>query len=252
MHGASPAPSTQPPAPSPLSPLMPAQPNQSLADGVALLGVLCSRDGAIGSRELARVMGWEPTRANRLLGTLRDLGLAEQDAGRRYRPGPGVHLLAAQCLHGSGLLAAAMPVIRELRRPDLGFAVGVLWQGKVCYLLRAMAGRPVEEGMQRSSLHPADQSSIGMVLEAAATGAVLTPTAELAAIRDRGYAIQRNPGATTGSVAVAIPGATPQAPPVAGIAAMADYAAHAPEALTAILRPAAAAIARRLHGTATF
>lgn len=226
---------------------MPAQPNQSLADGVALLGVLCSRDGAIGSRELARLMGWEPTRANRLLGTLRDLGLAEQDAERRYRPGPGVHLLAAQCLHGSGLLAAALPVIRELRRPDLGFAVGVLWQGKVCYILRALAGRPVEEGMQRSNLYPANQSSIGMVLEAALGGTTLTPAGEVAAIRARGFAIQRNPGATTGSVAIAIAGATPQSPPVAGLAVMADYATHTPESLAAILRPAAAAIAQRLH-----
>lgn len=226
---------------------MPAQPNQSLADGVALLGVLCSRDGAIGSRELARQMGWEPTRANRLLGTLRDLGLAEQDAERRYRPGPGVHLLAAQCLHGSGLLAAAMPVIRELRQDGIGFAVGVLWQGKVCYLLRAMAGRPIEEGMQRSSLYPAEQSSIGMVLEAAAPGAVRTAPEEIAAIRARGYAIQRNPDGRTGSVAVAIPGASAQAPPVAAIAAMADYARHPATALADLLRPAAADIARRLH-----
>ncbi|MBN8526142.1 MAG: helix-turn-helix domain-containing protein [Planctomycetes bacterium] len=231
---------------------MPAQPNQSLADGVALLGVLCSRDGAIGSRELARLMGWEPTRANRLLGTLRDLGLAEQDAERRYRPGPGVHLLAAQCLHGSGLLTAALPVIRELRRQDLGFAVGVLWQGSVCYILRAMAGRPVEEGMHRANLYPAEQSSIGMVLEAASVGATRTPADEIAAIRGRGYAIQRNPGAQTGSVAVAIPGATAQSPPVAAIAAMADYAVHAPETLAALLRPAATAIAERLHRPATF
>lgn len=226
---------------------MPAQPNQSLADGVALLGVLCSRDGAIGSRELARQMGWEPTRANRLLGTLRDLGLAEQDAERRYRPGPGVHLLAAQCLHGSGLLAAAMPVIRELRQDGIGFAVGVLWQGKVCYLLRAIAGRPIEEGMQRSSLYPAEQSSIGMVLEAAAPGTVRTAPEEIAAIRARGYAIQRNPDGRTGSVAVAIPGASALAPPVAAIAAMADYARHPATALADLLRPAAAAIAGRLH-----
>lgn len=231
---------------------MPAQPNQSLADGVALLGVLCSRDGAIGSRELARQMGWEPTRANRLLGTLRDLGLAEQDAERRYRPGPGVHLLAVQCLHGSGLLAAAIPVLREMRRADLGYAVGVLWQGKVCYLIRAMAGRPIEEGMQRSSLHPAEASSIGMVLEAASSGETRTPAAEIAAIRARGYAIQRNAGYTTGSVAVAIPGATPQSPPVAALAAMADYAVHPPESLAELLRPAAATIAQRLHAPGVF
>jgi DNA-binding IclR family transcriptional regulator len=226
---------------------MPAQPNRSLADGVALLGVLCSGNGSIGSRELARQMGWEATRANRLLGTLRDLGLAEQDADRRYRPGPGVHLLAAQCLHGSGLLAAAIPVIRELRQPDMGFALGVLWQGNVCYLLHAGAGKPIEEGMRKASLLPADASSIGMVLEAHATGTVRTPAAAIAAIRTRGYAIQRNADGRTGSVAIAIPGATPQAPPVAGLAAMADYTRHPPELLAKLLQPAASAIAARLQ-----
>lgn len=227
---------------------MPAQPNQSLADGVALLGVLCSGNGSIGSRELARQMGWEPTRANRLLGTLRDLGLAEQDAERRYRPGPGVHLLAAQCLHGSGLLAAAIPVIRELRQPTLGFAMGVLWQGKVCYLLHAGAGKPIEEGMRRSNLFPADESSIGMMLEAATSGPTRTPAAEIAAIRARGFAIQRNTDGRTGSVAVAIPGATEQAPPVAALATMADYTRHPPEELATLLQPAAVAIANRLRG----
>lgn len=86
-----------------------------------------------------------------------------------------------------------------------------------------------------------------MVLEAALGGTTLTPAAEVAAICARGFAIQRNPGATTGSVAIAIAGATQQSPPVAGLAVMADYATHTPESLAAILRPAAAAIAQRLH-----
>lgn len=225
---------------------MPAQPNQSLADGVALLQVLCSRGDGVGSRELARLMGWEPTRANRLLGTLRDLGLAEQDAGRRYRPGPGVHLLAAQCLNGSGLLAAAVPVLRGLRG-RFGVALGVLWQGQVCYLLHAGRGRPIEEGLRRTAPLSAERSSIGMVLEACAPAPWRTPAAEITAIRQRGFAIQRNDD-TTGSVAVAIPGATPDAVPVAAIAAMADYASDPPEAVAEALRPAAAAIAAALQG----
>ncbi len=225
---------------------MPAQPNQSLADGVALLQVLCARGGGVGSRELARLMGWEPTRANRLLGTLRDLGLAEQDAERRYRPGPGVHLLAAQCLNGSGLLAAAVPVLRGLRG-RFGVALGVLWQGHVCYLLHAGRGRPIEEGLRRTAPLSAERSSIGMVLEAFAPAPWRTPAAEIAAIRQRGYAIQRNDG-TTGSVAMVIAGATADAPPVAAIAAMADYASDPPETVADALRPAAAEIAAVLHG----
>ena len=33
------------------------QPNQSLADGIAILGELCARGNALGTRELARLMG---------------------------------------------------------------------------------------------------------------------------------------------------------------------------------------------------
>ncbi len=226
---------------------MPAQPNRSLADGVALLQALCSRHDGLGSRELARLMGWEPTRANRLLGTLRDLGLAEQDAERRYRPGPGVHLLAAQCLNGSGLLAAAMPLVRELRA-TFGVALGVLWQGQVCYLLHAGRGRTIEEGLRRNAPLSAEHSSIGMVLEAFSETPARTDPAELAAIRSRGYAIQRNADGRTGSVAVAIGGASPSSPSVAGLAAMADYTTHPPAAVARILMPAAQAIATSLHG----
>lgn len=226
---------------------MPAQPNRSLADGIALLQALCSSPEALGSRELARAMGWEATRANRLLGTLRDIGLAEQDGARRYRPGPGVHLLAAQCLTGSGLLAAALPVVRDLRA-TYGVALGVLWHGRVCYLLHAGRGRPVEEGLGRAAPMPAEQSSIGMVLEAHLPPPHRTDAGELAAIRRRGYAIQRNPDGRSGSVAVAIPGPAAGAPPVAGLAAMADYREHAPEAVAAALAPAAMAVARALHG----
>lgn len=227
---------------------MPAQPNQSLADGVALLQVLCSRADGIGSRELARRMQWEPTRANRLLGTLRDLGLAEQDGERRYRPGPGVHLLAAQCLNGSGLLATSLPVLRGLKG-RFGVALGVLWQGHVCYLLHAGRGRPIDEGLRRTAPLPAEQSSIGMALEAHAPRPWRTPAAEIAAIRKRGYAIQRNSDTNTGSVAIAIPGARSDAPPVAAIAAMADYATDPPEVVAGLLRPAAAEIATALHGS---
>lgn len=226
---------------------MPAQSNQSLADGVSLLGLLCSRSDGIGSREAARLMGWEATRANRMLGTLREMGLAAQDADRRYRPGPGIHLLAAHCLRGSGLLAAALPVLRDLRQPGIGLALGVLWRGEVSYLLHAAAGRPVEEGLRGHALFPADQSSIGLVLEAAGPDrGARNPPAALAEARRLGYAVHRDGGGARGSVAVAVAAAAPGLPPVAGLAAMADLEAHPPAALAALLRPAAAAVAAAL------
>src|SRR5450432_664771 len=110
---------------------MPAQPNQSLANGIACLQALTAAEDAIGSRELARRLGLEPTLANRLLGTLAELGLAERTPERKYRPGPGIHVLAAQSLRGSGLLQAALPVIRGLLDEGLAVALGVLWRSDV-------------------------------------------------------------------------------------------------------------------------
>ncbi len=213
-----------------------------------MLGALCASGQAIGTREMARLMGWEPTRANRLLGTLKNLGLAEQDGDRRYRPGPAIHLLATQCLQGSGLLGAALPVVRNLLKPDFGFALGVLWQGRVCYLLHAAPGQPIEEGLRRSALYPAEDSSIGMVLESTIDGPARTSAAERARIRKRTYAIQRNNDGQTGSVAVAIHGARAGDPPCAAIAVMANYTQHPPESLAALLHPACIEIAQRLHG----
>jgi DNA-binding IclR family transcriptional regulator len=220
---------------------MPAQPNRSLADGMALFGALCASGTPLGSREAARLMGWEATRANRLLGTLRDLGLAEQDADRRYRPGPGVHLLAAQVLRGSGLLGAAMRVLARTPRDGLGVAFGVLWQGQVVYLLHAGVGEPIETGLRPHALFPAGESSIGRLLESMLqVPNAQTPAGMQAGIRRRGYAEQRNPEGTTGSLAMLIPGTT------AAIAFLADYAVIPPAAVAARLAPVAQAIAAEI------
>ena len=49
---------------------MSSQPNQSLIDGIRCLQYLVSSDRAIGCRELARLMGTNATRVNRLLMTM--------------------------------------------------------------------------------------------------------------------------------------------------------------------------------------
>jgi len=82
----------------------------------------------VGGRELARELGLEPTRVNRLLRTLAHLGLAQQDDRRKYRRGPGIHVLAAQAKFRSGLLRRAMPVLESLRRFEFTVALGVLWR----------------------------------------------------------------------------------------------------------------------------
>ena len=150
----------------------PAQPNHSLISGIACLQTLVSAERPLGSRELARLLGEEPTRVNRLLGTLASLGLAEQAPDRRYRPGPAVHVLAAQSLHGSALLSCALPELRALRQvrdsagEPLTVALGVLWNLRVSFLVHARPGQPLEEAIGSHEAHPFDNSSIGVVLAA--------------------------------------------------------------------------------------
>jgi len=143
-----------------------AQPNQSLGHGLEVLHGLCGAEGPIGSRELSRRLGMEHTRVNRLLGTMAVLGLAERTADRRYRPGPAVHVLAASSMRSSGLLQAALPVIRDLHAEGFGAALGVLWRDQVCYLYHGKPNQPLERGLAGHQLFPAAWSSIGTILRA--------------------------------------------------------------------------------------
>ncbi len=143
---------------------LPAQPNQSLIDGLTCLQAVAMATGPIGSRELARQLGIEPTRANRLLKTLAYLGLTTQDDKAKYSTGPAIHILSAQTLFASGLLRTALPALRVLQKLDCIVALGVLWNDQVSYLCHALPDRPIEEGIGRLGVFPATQSSIGMVL----------------------------------------------------------------------------------------
>lgn len=144
--------------------MLPAQPNQSLIDGLACLQALASQEEAIGSRELARQLDLEPTRINRLLRTLAHLGLAEQDRRRKYRVGPGIHVLAAQSLFGSGLLRRAIEPLESLHGLGHIVAMGVLWRDQTCYLYHANPSAPVAHGLGHERLFPAAASGLGLAL----------------------------------------------------------------------------------------
>lgn len=141
---------------------MSAQPNQSLIDGLACLQALASTPEPVGCRELARRLDLNPMRANRLLKTLADIGLAHQDGHKRYTIGGGIHSLAAQSLFGSGLLRRALPLIKSLKHTGLTVAIGVLWRDQVTYLFHGEIGRDIEQGIGRIGLVPATRSSLGM------------------------------------------------------------------------------------------
>lgn len=173
-------------------------------------------------------MGMSPTRVNRLLGTLAHLGLLEQDANRKYRPGPALHILGAQSMIASRLLPAALPVLMRLRQGGLTVALGVLWEGRVCFLFHERPWQPVEEALFRHVLWPAQYSSLGIALLAAQPGEPQLIEAEpglpisvapdqdigelIAFARKHGHAVLRH---TNNHVSV---GVTVGNPPVAGLA----------------------------------
>ena len=147
-----------------MRPKLNSQPNQSLIDGIATLQALATSSEQAGCRELARRLGIDPTKVNRLLKTLAYLGIARQTADRKYAPGPGMHVLAAQSLFASGLIRRALPVLEALRRFGHTVALGVLWEKNVSYLFHAPPGVEASHGLGRIGLLPATTSGIGMVL----------------------------------------------------------------------------------------
>ncbi|NRA36785.1 MAG: helix-turn-helix domain-containing protein [Planctomycetes bacterium] len=143
---------------------MTAQKNHSLIDGLACMQALSLSPYPIGCRELARQLDLNAMRVNRLLSTLAEIGLAQQDDKKRYFIGPGIHALAAQSMFASGILKQALPLIREIEHKGLTVALGVLWRDQVTYLFHGTVGVDLEQGIGRMGLFPAQQSSIGMIL----------------------------------------------------------------------------------------
>ena len=215
---------------------LPAQPNLSLVNGMECLEALVTANQGVSSRELARTLGLEHTRVNRLLGTLAYLGLAERTPDRKYTPGAGVHVLAAISLRTSRLLTCALPHLHELMatEPQCCIALGVLWRTHVCYLFFAMPGKPIEEAVANQDPYKAELSSIGQVLLAqespadvralfhARTSSPPTPEklrsllADLKTVRQQGYALVRE---NTLGVAIGNPA-------IAGLAAAGDISAR--------------------------
>jgi DNA-binding IclR family transcriptional regulator len=148
----------------PMRPDPGAQPNQSLIDGMATLQALATASEPMGCRELARVIGLDPTKVNRMLKTLAYLGIARQLSNRKYTAGAGMHVLAAQSLFASGLIRRALPVLDRLRTFGHTVAMGVLWNDNVSYLFHAPPGIDAARGLGRIGLLPASTSGIGTVL----------------------------------------------------------------------------------------
>jgi len=143
---------------------MSSQPNQSLIDGLACLQYLASSRKPVGCREMARDLNINHMRSNRLLKTLADIGLAQQDKKKKYFIGPGIHALTAQAIFGSSILKQALPLIKAIPCKGITVALGVLWRGNVTYLFHGKVGEGLDQGIGRIGLIPYYRSTIGMLL----------------------------------------------------------------------------------------
>lgn len=144
--------------------MLPAQPNQSLIDGLAVLEAVMAADEPVGGRELSRDLGLNRTRVNRLLMTLAHLGLLDRTEAGKYESGAGMHVLAALGAHSSGLLQAALPGARAWRERGFSFTLGVLWRGRLCQLLHARPELPFDSAVGGRGLVPPEESAAGLAL----------------------------------------------------------------------------------------
>lgn len=144
--------------------MLPAQPNQSLIDGLSCLHAVIAAGEPIGCREVGRRLELERTRSNRLLGTWRHLGLLVQDEAAKYAPGPGLHVLAGMSLSASGLLRAALPEVRRWWEEGWTVSLAVRWQDRLCFLVHLRPGMAFEDGIGGRATDLALRSSAGLVL----------------------------------------------------------------------------------------
>jgi len=142
----------------------PSQPIKGLIDGIAVIQELTYSDRPVSTTELSQKLMLEKTHVNRILKTLAYIGLVFRTKQRKYIPGAGIHALAAQTLHASGLLQKALPILEELQKYQLIVALGVLWNQNVSYLYHWEPGISNYQALGRLASYPVTESSIGHVL----------------------------------------------------------------------------------------
>lgn len=234
---------------------LPSQPNQSLMDGLRLLEALAARPHPVACTALAKELGMELTRVNRLVKTLHHMGFAHRDHSRKYGPGAGLLVLSAATLNTLGLFRNGLKALEDLREEKLVTAMGVLWRDRVSYFYHWSPGQSLEDAVGRMELFPATRSSIGLVLLASHDDETVRDLygrepipgfsgwkelkAFLDGARRDGHAAMESPG---GGVSLGVPVGDP---PFAGIAVSGVRGAREISRLSARLKTLAAFISER-------
>lgn len=219
--------------------MAPAQANQSILSGLDVLQEVIAAGVPLGSREVARRLQMEHSRANRILGTLAAGGMLQQNSESKYLPGPRIHVLSALSLHASGLIAAALPVLRPIQERGAVVALGTLWRDTVVYLLHGNPGDDLAATAGAHASFPRERSILGAVLVSEA-GVELPATAWADRPPEENREAQRTWAARIGrggtaAIAAVLPAHHPDADP--------------PERMLEELRTGAEQIARAVQGS---
>ncbi|MYZ49961.1 IclR family transcriptional regulator [Propylenella binzhouense] len=194
----------------------PAKPRQTLGTVTKALAVLrrfTPERRWLGVRELSRELGLNNATVQHILSTLAAEGFVEQDpASRKYQLGLALVEIAGTKLAQLDLVTVAQPSLNRLMR-ETGETVNlaVLYRGQALYLAKVETSQPIRVASRIGGHAPLHASAHGKALLAFAgraeteaclagplprfTAATITEpaalAAELAAIRERGYALDR-------------------------------------------------------------
>lgn len=145
--------------------MAPAQPNHSIYRGFLVLQEVIVAGRPIGSREVSRLTEIEHSTTNRILGTLVETGMLQQNNDSKYLPGPRIHVLSALSLNASRLIPSTLPVLEAIHAQGALVALGTLWRDVVVYLLHARAEQDIAHSAGVHEHYPANKSVIGKVLQ---------------------------------------------------------------------------------------
>jgi DNA-binding IclR family transcriptional regulator len=131
--------------------------------------------GSVRLADLVQHAGYPRPTVHRLLTELKRFGFAEQEeATGRYRLGPKILLLSAQCLGGLDLRQAAQPILRKLV-DEIGHTshLGVLDGHKITYIDKVESWEGVRLASTLGQQRIASATSLGKIILAFSATAIV-------------------------------------------------------------------------------
>lgn len=142
----------------------PAYPIEAVDNALALMEML--RDfGAVHLSDAARELNVSPSTVHRLMAMLVYRGFAEQDASKRYIPGPAMGLAAVGVSWTAELRRRAQPHL-EMLAEEIDEAVNLMVRvgTEVRFLTTVEGSRPLGVGDRQGAVMPADRASAGKAI----------------------------------------------------------------------------------------